>query len=180
MPRLSRRLSRTTIVVLAIAAVLAGCRPAPSNGRYPPGALVKISPSCYVVREVAGGLVSMLIAARKAGVKLAPETTSHLAPDQPQPPRIESCYRTYDMQVWWRNYYCSIGQCQLAAVPGTSRHGFGKAVDFEDQLGELSFSSPGYAWLKAHAHEFGFFHPSWAEPGQSTSEAWHWEAGTPR
>ena len=41
------------------------------------------------------------------------------------------CYRTYAQQVAERNYWCSLGLCQFAAVPGTSVHGWGKAVDFQ-------------------------------------------------
>ena len=54
-------------------------------------------------------------------------------------------------------------------------HGWGRAVDFEDAGGELTFDSVGYHWLKANAGRFGFVHPAWAEPGQSSSEPWHWE-----
>jgi LAS superfamily LD-carboxypeptidase LdcB len=78
--------------------------------------------------------------------------------------------------VWWRNYYCSVGRCGLAAVPGTSRHGLGRAVDFQDQQGELTFTSPGYVWLVWHAPRYGFHHPAWAAPDQPDPEPWHWEA----
>ena len=79
------------------------------------------------------------------------------------------------MQVWWRNYYCSIGQCGNAAVPGTSKHGTGHAVDFQDQLGELTFTSPGYQWLVANAATFGFMQPPSVQQGGANEEAWHWE-----
>ena len=78
--------------------------------------------------------------------------------------------------MWWRNYYCSIGKCQNAATPGTSKHGFGRAVDFQDQNGELTFESPGYAWLTAHAAEYGFFQPANQQQGAPGEEAWHWQA----
>ncbi len=79
------------------------------------------------------------------------------------------------MQEWWRNFYCFFGDCGFAAVPGTSVHGWGRAVDFEDGGGKLTFSSAGYQWLKANAARFGFVHPAWAEPGGSSPEPWHWE-----
>jgi LAS superfamily LD-carboxypeptidase LdcB len=79
------------------------------------------------------------------------------------------------MQVWWRDFYCFFGMCQFAAVPGTSIHGWGRAVDFEDAGGELTFSSAGYRWLQANAWRYGFAHPAWAEPGGSSPEPWHWE-----
>ncbi len=169
-------------IVLAAALLAAGavaCRPLPArsvqNGRIPEYMLTSVTPQCSVVSRLAGRLEAMLRAAHRDGVALEPEQTSFLPPDAPQPPVIESCYRSYDGQVWWRNYYCSIGKCELAAVPGTSIHGFGRAVDFQDQEGEMAFGSPGFVWLEAHAAEFGFAHPDWAEEGQPGAEPWHWE-----
>lgn len=46
----------------------------------------------------------------------------------------------------------------LAAVPGTSNHGWGVAVDFT--CGADSYGSPAYLWLKAHAPAFGWTHPA--------------------
>jgi LAS superfamily LD-carboxypeptidase LdcB len=118
----------------------------------------------------------LLVAARAAGTGLAPETSSYLPPGVPGPPRIESCYRSYDMQVWWRSYYCSVGTCGNAATPGTSKHGWGHAVDFEDRDGEVTFTSPGYQWLVANAARFGFSQPRSVQQGGANEEAWHWEA----
>jgi len=150
--------------------------PALENGRIPDRAMTEITPQCRVLDAVAPRLVAMLAAAKADGVGLAPETSSYLPPGVAGPPRIESCYRSYEMQAWWRTYYCSIGKCQDAAVPGTSKHGLGRAVDFEDQDGELTFRSPGYVWLGAHAAQFGFFQPPSVQEGSSGEEAWHWEA----
>jgi LAS superfamily LD-carboxypeptidase LdcB len=108
------------------------------------------------------------------GAAVLPEESSFIAP-LPGPPRIESCYRSYEMQEWWRNFYCFFVSCDFAAVPGTSVHGWGRAVDFQDPTGKMTFGSPGYRWLQANAARFGFFHPAWAEPGGSAPEPWHWE-----
>ena len=64
-----------------------------------------------------------------------------------------------------------------AAVPGTSIHGWGRAIDFQDAGGYLRFGSAGYQWLQANAWRWGFVHPAWAEPGGSSPEPWHWESG---
>lgn len=61
----------------------------------------------------------------------------------------------------------------LAAVPGTSRHGLGTAVDLG--CGAQRFGSAAYRWLKANGPRFGFVHPGWAEPRGATPEPWHWE-----
>ncbi|SOE02852.1 D-alanyl-D-alanine carboxypeptidase family protein [Blastococcus haudaquaticus] len=85
---------------------------------------------------------------------------------------ITDSYRTYESQV--RLY----GQKPaLAAVPGTSNHGWGLAVDLCG--GVERFGTPQYAWMKANAGRFGYLHPDWAEPGNGREEPWHWEyAGT--
>jgi hypothetical protein len=62
---------------------------------------------------------------------------------------------------------------RLAAVPGTSRHGLGVAVDLS--CGAERFGSSTYRWLKANAGRFGWVHPAWAEPGGALPEPWHWE-----
>jgi LAS superfamily LD-carboxypeptidase LdcB len=62
---------------------------------------------------------------------------------------------------------------RLAAVPGTSRHGLGVAVDLG--CGGERFGSSTYRWLKANAGRFGWVHPAWAEPGGALPEPWHWE-----
>ena len=63
-----------------------------------------------------------------------------------------------------------------AAVPGTSNHGWGRAIDF-DGRGEriLSCYDKEFHWLKANAYRFGWIHPSWAHCGRDTQEPWHWE-----
>jgi cell wall-associated NlpC family hydrolase len=85
---------------------------------------------------------------------------------------ITDSYRTYASQV--RLY----GQKPaLAAVPGTSNHGWGLAVDLCG--GIQNFGTPQYNWMKANAGRFGYLHPDWAEPGNGREEPWHWEfAGT--
>ena len=61
----------------------------------------------------------------------------------------------------------------MTAIPGTSNHGWGKAVDLCDGVND--FGTVTYDWMKANAARFGWFHPSWAEPGTSRPEPWHWE-----
>jgi hypothetical protein len=170
---------RTALLTILLAVGLSACLPPgsespPSNGRLPDSALTTVLPTCRVANDVADPLRRMLYNAWYDGVWITPETSSYTAP-LPGPPRIESCYRSYEMQQWWRDFYCFFGNCGMAAVPGTSIHGWGRAVDFEEGSRELAFDSPGYRWLQANAGRFGFFHPAWAEPGQPSAEPWHWE-----
>jgi hypothetical protein len=58
-----------------------------------------------------------------------------------------------------------------AAVPGTSNHGEGIAVDLG--CGVNVYGSTQFDWMKANAPRFGFVHPYWAE--HHPFEPWHWE-----
>ncbi|MGZ4744137.1 MAG: D-alanyl-D-alanine carboxypeptidase family protein [Oryzihumus sp.] len=61
----------------------------------------------------------------------------------------------------------------FAAVPGTSNHGLGLAVDLCG--GVQSFGSSAHWWMQTHAPLYGWFHPAWAEPTGVLPEPWHWE-----
>lgn len=69
--------------------------------------------------------------------------------------------RKYDGSWWVKKR----GQ-DAAAVPGTSNHGWGLAVDVDDCSTE---NTPACRWLKANAAGYG-----WSAEIQS--EAWHWRA----
>ena len=85
---------------------------------------------------------------------------------------ITDSYRTYASQV---KLYGE--KPALAAVPGTSNHGWGLAVDLCG--GIETFGTAQYSWMTANAGRFGFLHPTWADPGRGREEPWHWEfAGT--
>jgi hypothetical protein len=77
-------------------------------------------------------------------------------------------YRSYPDQV---RVYAE--RPQLAAVPGTSNHGWGTAADLCG--GVQSFGSTAHTWMLLNAPMYGWFHPSWAEPSGSRPEPWHWE-----
>jgi hypothetical protein len=64
----------------------------------------------------------------------------------------------------------------LAAVPGTSNHGWGQAVDLSG--GIESFGTAEHAWMVANAGGYGWKLPAWAQAGGSKPEAWHWEYRT--
>ncbi|MEC3978369.1 D-alanyl-D-alanine carboxypeptidase family protein [Amycolatopsis sp. H20-H5] len=81
---------------------------------------------------------------------------------------VTDSYRTFPAQV---DLYRR--KPSLAAVPGTSNHGWGLAVDLCG--GPESYSSPQYAWLTAHSRAFGWAHPGWARAGGGREEPWHWE-----
>jgi D-alanyl-D-alanine carboxypeptidase len=172
-----RRALPTVVVVILLATVAAACVPTSEpaqNGRLPDSSLTPVTSTCRTVNDVADPLRHLMFTSWIEGAAVWPEESSFTAP-LPGPPRIESCYRSFEMQQWWRDFYCFFSSCGFAAVPGTSVHGWGRAVDFQDPGGKMTFDSPGYRWLKANAWRFGFVHPAWAEPGGSSPEPWHWE-----
>jgi zinc D-Ala-D-Ala carboxypeptidase len=63
----------------------------------------------------------------------------------------------------------------FAAVPGTSNHGLGEALDFCG--GVQNFRSERWNWVEANGAEFGWFHPDWAK--SNPFEPWHWEYTPP-
>jgi hypothetical protein len=81
---------------------------------------------------------------------------------------VTDSYRSYEMQVDVHRRKPGI-----TAVPGTSNHGWGTAVDLCD--GVNSFTSSTHAWMRQNAPTFGWFNPGWAQAGGSRPEPWHWE-----
>lgn len=81
---------------------------------------------------------------------------------------VTDSYRTFPEQI---NLYSR--KPALAAVPGTSNHGWGLALDLCG--GVESFGTAQWAWMAANASSFGWVHPPWAAPGRGREEPWHWE-----
>ncbi len=81
---------------------------------------------------------------------------------------VTDSYRTFAEQV--RLYGVKPA---LAAVPGTSNHGWALAVDLCG--GIQSFGTAEYAWMVTSAPAFGWSNPPWARPGRGREEPWHWE-----
>jgi hypothetical protein len=81
---------------------------------------------------------------------------------------VTDAYRSYPEQVKVFRQRPS-----LAAVPGTSNHGWGLAVDLG--CGVQSSRSAQYRWLINNAGRFGWVHPAWAF--HDPFEPWHWEFG---
>jgi len=83
-----------------------------------------------------------------------------------EPLCITDGFRSYSQQVATK-----AAKGYLAAVPGTSNHGWGLAVDICAE----SYAGSRWAWLAANAPAFGWDNPDWARPGGSKYEPWHWE-----
>jgi hypothetical protein len=91
--------------------------------------------------------------------------------------KINTGYRTYadQVRVWGENCSNEIGTGKCipkkgegpAAIPGTSNHGFGLAVDFATGLKKITTQDPLYKWLAVNGAKYGF--------RRISSEDWHWE-----
>ncbi|WP_402469554.1 D-alanyl-D-alanine carboxypeptidase family protein [Isoptericola aurantiacus] len=81
---------------------------------------------------------------------------------------ITDSYRSYAAQVAVR-----ATKPHLAAVPGTSNHGWGLALDLSTPIS--GGASAEYAWLRVHGPDYGWDNPSWARPGGTKPEPWHFE-----
>ena len=69
-----------------------------------------------------------------------------------------------------RVYYQRPG---FAAVPGTSNHGKGQALDLCG--GVENAATVQFKWMEANSRRYGWFHPAWAY--SNPYEPWHWEYG---
>jgi hypothetical protein len=82
---------------------------------------------------------------------------------------VNDAYRSYEKQV---ALYKELGP-GVAAVPGTSNHGWGVAVDLGCGVG--IFGNARHVWFAVNAPNYGFTQPEWALIGSSRAEAWHWQ-----
>ena len=141
------------------------------NGEVSPSRLVRVVPNCSAAREAGPSLARVFALAREKLVPLG----------------AEQCYRSLAEEVQLANQaaepgnnpacVASVGRAANGAPVGQSYHGWGKAVDLTGGgRADLTFASPGYAFMKQNAGSLGWNHPAFAEPGGSSCpEPWHWE-----
>ncbi|TQN37468.1 D-alanyl-D-alanine carboxypeptidase-like protein [Blastococcus colisei] len=127
-----------------------------SNGQIPGDALCRLGVHRHALRCDAAASYGQLDAAYAAafGTRLC----------------ITDSYRSLGGQV-----SAFARKPKLAAVPGTSNHGWALAVDL---CGGINVAgSAQWTWMTANAARFGFVQPAWASPGGEKPEPWHWEYG---
>ena len=139
---------------------LAGCdgtRPDLSgydNGRLPNGVLCEIPGTGERLRADAAVAFARMAAAFEA--------------DRGEPLCLTDGYRPIGEQQVLRRT-----KPRYAARPGFSDHGWGIAVDLS--CGVQSSRTDAHAWVAAHAGDYGWYLPEWAQRGGSRPEPWHWE-----
>lgn len=85
---------------------------------------------------------------------------------------ILSGYRTLE-----RQYIVHQRSPGMTAIPGTSNHGLGQAVDFDWDV-FANWDDPEVIWMIENGPRFGFRHPSVLGPTTDRPEPWHYEFGT--
>jgi hypothetical protein len=127
-----------------------------SNGQIPPETLCALGVNRHALRCDAAASYAQLDTAYRAAFDT--------------PLCITDSYRSLRGQV--TAYALKPG---LAAVPGTSNHGWALAVDL---CGGINIAgSAQWTWMTANAGRFGFVQPTWAGPAGEKPEPWHWEYG---
>jgi hypothetical protein len=115
------------------------------NGKVPASALAEVGSTGHRLWAPAAESLERLIAdAAKDGVTIG----------------ITDSYRSYESQVDVAERKGLYSQGGLAAVPGTSDHGWGMAVD-------LKLDDAAQSWMRTNAGRYGFAEDTPREP-------WHW------
>lgn len=128
-----------------------------------PDEFSKNNSNIYVLKEIYPNLLALLQAAKEDGIIL----------------KIASGYRSssYQRKIYLRMFeegreFADI--VRYVAPPGYSEHMLGIAVDFAPSNWRFA-KTKDYAWLKAHAMDFGFAetYPRFSKKKMAW-EAWHW------
>ncbi len=81
-------------------------------------------------------------------------------------------YRTLNEQ-----YYVHSVSPSMTAIPGTSNHGLGQAIDFDWDVFD-AWTDPEVEWMIENGPDYGFRLPSALGPDTDRPEPWHYEFGT--
>lgn len=140
------RFQRTALFLAVIFAFFAGPLFTPTsaaafpNGDAPLSAVAPIAtgvhcpaPQGQLANQAAAGFNTMALA---AGEKLPING-------------CDSAFRSLDRQVFWREWWCGQGLCGNAAVPSTSNHGLGLAIDVPQWVrGYIDKHGSVFGWCK--------------------------------
>lgn len=85
----------------------------------------------------------------------------------PMPNGPLASYRNLAGQVLLRRQWCAQGKCQNAAVPGTSNHGLGIAVDTNDH--QVCDDNPAFGWHRRYSDApWEPWHRKWSGRGSTS------------
>lgn len=154
-----------------------------SNGRIPASALMRVpwAPTHWLEAAACESLIAVNVAYRARFGRDLPLTDSYRPYDVQERifrqryvlgvPQGTGDVRRFEGGLW----YLRRGQAS-AAVPGTSNHGWAKAIDAGVPVN--IFGTTEHLWMRQWADDAGWVHPAWAHDGTSvggTDEPWHFE-----
>ena len=151
------------------------CLNGQENGKLAAGILKRCGIGNFLLAEPAARALRALVAAAEArGFQVRATGTYRTYAQQ------ESLFRSrYTTKVlpgrptkrWNGETWYQLPKTAMAAVPGTSNHGWGLAVDFAEELngkpGVESVSPKFVKWMIKNAATYGF-------SAELQSEPWHW------
>lgn len=151
------------------------CLTGQANGKLSAGILKKCGIGNFLLAEPAAlACRALVVAAEAAGFKVRATGTYRTYAQQES--LFKSRYVTKKLEgrptrKWDGVMYWQLPKTAMAAVPGTSNHGWGLAVDFAEELngrpGVESVSPKFVKWLVKNAATYGF-------SAELQSEPWHW------
>lgn len=161
------------------------------NGMIPPSALVQIGPNKLLRADALAGLVALDGAFRqrfgkplsitdayrpKYGISTAglnfPHQFSQAGIFEDRYPHLSFAGVNDRRGPWKGKYWWRRPGTAAAAVPGTSQHGWGLALDLGSNVN--NYGTPENNWVRENAGRFGWWWPTWARKSPSY-EPWHYE-----
>lgn len=136
---------RAALFLAVILAFFAGPFFTPTSAAFPNG-----NPPLSAVAPIATGVHCPAPQGQLANQAAAGFNTMALAAKQKLPINgCDSALRPLDRQVYWREYWCGQGLCGNAAIPGTSNHGLGLAIDVPQWVrGYIDKHGAAFGWCK--------------------------------
>ena len=147
------------------------------NGGIPAAKMTKIAGGSYLRSDAAAAYAKMAAAFQAAFHKPLSVTQGYRAYNEQYSIFISRYTRHKNKPAgseYWHGYNWTLNKGQsVAALPGTSVHGWALAIDFS--AGVQTSGSPQKKWADKYGPTFG-----WFPIGNSFGEAWHFEFTPPK
>ena len=150
------------------------CLKGQKNGELSAGILKKCDVGSALMAEPAARAMKAMVAAMSGSLSIEYTHVGAYRTLKGQTDLFLSRYTTTPLpgrptKTWNGVKYWQLPKTAMAAVPGTSNHGWGLAIDLAEKInGKAASISPrSVKWLIKHAAQYGFC-------AEAQSEPWHW------
>lgn len=156
------------------------CLKSQNNGELRAGILKRCDLGSALMAAPAARAMKAMVAAMSAQLRLDYTHVGAYRTLKQQEQLFLARYTTKELKgrptkKWNGVTYWQLPKTAMAAVPGTSNHGWGLAIDLAEKVNgkTVSISPRSVKWLIKHAATYGF-------SAELQSEPWHWRfvAGT--